>query len=229
MEITYLFIFTVIIIVWFAIYGACVGFLRLFLYLIGLVLSIVLMVKCTPYVSDFLIQNTPIQNTVETYVREVFTAGYDDNGNEDEAIENMELPDIAKNLIISNNTDEVYKQLLVEKFADYVAKYISKLLINILAFLVCVILINMLYRFLLAAFEVVDRIPIINGLNRLSGFLAGIVQGLLILELIYLAMIAFSGTEWGSKLYEMAGKNMITAYLYENNLLLMVISSLVLL
>ncbi len=48
-----------------------------------------------------------------------------------EAIRNADLPDVFKDLLLVNNNSEIYKQLGVKTFAQYVGSFMAKLFIDI--------------------------------------------------------------------------------------------------
>ena len=52
-----------------------------------------------------------------------------------EAIRNADIPEIFKSLLTTNNNSEIYEQLGVETFAQYVGSFLSKMIINIISFL----------------------------------------------------------------------------------------------
>ena len=62
------------------------------------------------------------------------------------AIEKADLPDVFKNLLSVNNNSEIYKELGVDTFAQYVGSYLARLIINIVAFLCTFVLITIVLR-----------------------------------------------------------------------------------
>ena len=102
------------------------------------------------------------------------------------AIEMAELPDIFKDLLSENNNDTIYQKLQVETFAQYVAAYLSKLIVNIIAFLATFIFATIIIRAIVLALNVVSELPVIGLVNRLAGGVLGAVGALLIVWTLFI-------------------------------------------
>ena len=72
------------------------------------------------------------------------------------AIEKADLPDVFKNLLSVNNNSEIYKELGVDTFAQYVGSYLARLIINIVAFLCTFVLITIVLRAIVFALDIVS-------------------------------------------------------------------------
>ena len=135
------------------------------------------------------------------------------------AIENLKLPQSMKDALIENNNSEVYQLLGVDRFIEYVSTYLAGMLINaivsVLMFLATFILIQLLVRWL----DLIARLPIIYGLNKIAGALLGLAHGLLLLWVGGLLLDLFSATPLGSSLMDQVRESAWLSFLYQYNLL----------
>ena len=95
-----------------------------------------------------------------------------------EAIQNADLPDVFKNLLTVNNNSEIYKQLGVETFAQYVGGFMAKLFIDIVSFLCTFLLVTIILRAIVFALDIVADLPGIGAVNHLAGALLGVAGAL---------------------------------------------------
>ena len=103
-------------------------------------------------------------------------------------IENSALPSFMKNIILENNNSEIYSELNVSSFPEYVASYISRMAIKIVSFLVTFLLAIIIVRALMAAVDIIGELPVVGLLNRFAGALAGIFVALLIVWIAFLIL-----------------------------------------
>ena len=134
-----------------------------------------------------------------------------------EVIKKADIPDIYKKLLNENNNSEIYRQLGVETFAQYVGSYLAKLLINIVSFLCTFLLVTIVFRAIVFALDIVAELPGIGAVNHLVGGLMGILGALVIVWLLYLILTLFFTTAVGKLLFEMIQDNAFLKVLYEYN------------
>ena len=72
-----------------------------------------------------------------------------------EAIRNADLPDVFKDLLLVNNNSEIYKQLGVKTFAQYVGSFMAKLFIDIVSFLSTFLLVTIIIRAIVFVLDIV--------------------------------------------------------------------------
>lgn len=134
-----------------------------------------------------------------------------------EVIKKADIPDIYKKLLNENNNSEIYRQLGVETFAQYVGSYLAKLLINIVSFLCTFLLVTIIFRAIVFALDIVAELPGIGAVNHLVGGIMGILGALVIVWLLYLIITLFFTTAVGKLLFEMIQDNAFLKVLYEYN------------
>ena len=141
-------------------------------------------------------------------------------------IDSLILPRVLKNDLSSNNTAEKYVEMQVESFGDYLKLQLSTLLIRAITFLILLILIHIIIRIILRLIRILEKIPILHGVNKLFGIFIGIVQALLIIWTAGFFVSILIGTGLLSTVQEVIYSNVILEFFYENNLLLAALSGI---
>ena len=135
-------------------------------------------------------------------------------------IENSALPSFMKNIILENNNSEIYSELNVSSFPEYVASYISRMAIKIVSFLVTFLLAIIIVRALMAAVDILGELPVVGLLNRFAGALAGIFVALLIVWIAFLILTLVYTTAVGKMCFDLIEDSAILTFLYDKNILL---------
>ncbi len=244
----------IVIFLLFMIRGYRRGLIKSLASVISLVASLALVSFVTPYVSQFLQEQTPVYTYVMEKCQESFTVTLDEadektaeseteegdvslkKGNDNDtvgnvagtissqlqknAIEELPLPSVLKNLLIRNNTEKIYKDLAVNSFNDYVPKFMAKLIMNIISFVVTWLIVASFIWLAVMTLDVIANLPIIHGINQMLGLVLGAGQALVIVWIAFLAITVFASTAIGKQLMEMIEKNVLLNQLYNGNVFL---------
>ncbi len=205
------------IILFCAIRGWNRGLLRILYSLISVVLLIGLVSYATPYVSNYIKDNTGIYRVLEQRctqaIRDNGKAKLSDNVNGGSTVAGVSLPEQVTSYITdsgNNLLDQagVY-EILGKKMADWILAGIS----YFVTLLIAGIIVSMIGRSL----RIINRIPVIKGINRTLGIFAGAFQGLILVWLLFMLLSLFAGTEEGKMIIEQIDQSSILRYLYYNN------------
>lgn len=134
-----------------------------------------------------------------------------------QAIEQAELPDIFKTLLSANNNNEIYKELGVETFAQYVGQFLADLVVHIVSFLCSFILISIILRAVVFALDIVADLPVLGLLNRIAGGGVGILCALIIVWVIFVIITLLYITGPGKAVYEAIQNNEMLKLIYDYN------------
>ncbi|NMB43866.1 MAG: hypothetical protein GX995_07025, partial [Clostridiales bacterium] len=160
------------------------GFIRTVFAFFSTIIAIAITLWISPYVSKWIHENDKIVEYVNESVNETFLSDKQDIGNNTtdqvEFIEEMSLPLLMKETLIKNNTSDIYNVIAASSFNDYVANLISMFLINVGTFMVITIIVKIILYIIGSSLDMIGKLPILNGLNRVAGLLAGLVQGIVI-------------------------------------------------
>lgn len=133
------------------------------------------------------------------------------------AIEGAEIPEIFKTLLSTNNNSEIYDELGVETFAQYVGSFLSKLIIHIVAFLCTFLIVTIILRAVIFALDVVSDLPMLGIINRIAGGAVGILCALIVVWIIFVIITLLYVTSFGKEAYELIQSNGMLKIIYEYN------------
>lgn len=135
-------------------------------------------------------------------------------------IENASLPQFLKDQLLENNNSTIYDELGVTNFPNYVAAYISRMVLELISFLVTFLIAIILVKALMFAVNIIGELPVLGMINRIAGGALGLVLALVIVWLGFLVMTLAYSTEAGTACFEMMEKSRILRFLYSSNPLL---------
>ena len=224
----WLFVVVAVYLVSMVLYGHYRRFVRLAVSAVSLVLSLGVVHFGAPSVANLLRSNEVVYQAVEDSVTK-FIQKDDEAENEavDAAppsvqrsiIEEMELPEQLKDALLENNNSEVYEALGVSSFTHYVSRYLANSLINIISFFLLFAAVFGGLRVLSVSLNVVSRLPIISGLNRLAGAVLGGAEGIFFVWIAALLITLFSATAIGELFLNQIESNIWLTWLYDHNML----------
>ena len=112
------------------------------------------------------------------------------------------------------------KSGIYEEMAREMADFINYGIAFFAALIICAILMHFLQDML----DIVSKIPILKGVNKTLGVAAGLLQGLIIIWLFFYLLTLFQNVGWGEMLLSMIQESRFLTVLYENNILLYIIT-----
>ena len=133
------------------------------------------------------------------------------------AIEEAKLPEIFKKGLLANNNTEIYKELKAESFPDYVGAYLSKMIINIIAFLLTFLAVTIILRIIMYAVGLIGELPILHGINRLAGGILGMGTALVVVWILFMVITLLYAAGIATQCLDMVYDNKILTFLYESS------------
>lgn len=214
----------------FAFIGYKRGLIKKVVSLLSLIITLILVSFLTPYISQFIQERTPIYKSIkeqclESIEGQLSAMESNTKSAQVEFINQLALPDSIKNSMIENNNADVYASLAVDQFSDYIAGYLAKWIVNAMSYIVSFVLIIIFLRFAFMTLDIVARLPIINGINKIAGLVVGLVEGVLIMWILFITLTIFINTPIGQSGFAMINESSILTFLYNNNYLLKIITS----
>lgn len=205
-------------------YGHYRGFLRIAVSMVALIATLIIVRMGTPYMTNFLLQNTEIHAAVERGLLGISGAG---EVSEEEVqlpagqrmlIEHLNLPEQMKEALIENNNNEVYSLLGVDAFMDYIGAYLTNMVLNVVCSIILFLIVYIGIRLIMRWLDLLARLPILSGMNQIAGAVLGGVQGLLIIWILSLVVTVCSATVWGRAVLDQIEMTPWLFFLYKNNI-----------
>ena len=231
MTITWLGI-TVLIFLVFACYtGYKRGLIREVVSLLCVFLSMAVVWFINPYVNQFIRENTSVYEKIQTASGSFADSLADGKETMDEEeqkalISSMDIPDLLQKGITENNTALVYQYLAVNTFAGYISGYLANVAVNCLSFLVSYILSSILIHVLAYAMDLLARLPVIRGINKIAGAVVGGMKCIVFVWVGMLVLTILCNTEIGQKGLGLIRGDTVLDFLYDKNIFIRIFTGI---
>ncbi len=205
------------------------GFIRKVVSAVSLVVTLVLVTYLTPQITTFIQDNTSLHENLQEKCSNLFlNEEYNEDVKTDQVlmIENMDLPENIKEMLLENNNTESYDVLAVSGFHDYIGAYLANMIINALAYLLSFLIVWTAIRAILLALDVVTKLPILHGINRLAGGVLGFVYGIVLVWIAFLLVTILCNGDLGRQFFGLISENPFLLFLYNQNVIMKIVFGL---
>lgn len=223
MDMSGLFAVVIIILAGFTLHGYIKGLVRVVFSLVSIFLTIAFVTWMTPYVSDFL-EKTPVyQNIQEKCVESIQGKAQAEMEQETEnqeplTIAGIEIPKEWQELL-SHKTVETADGILEQSgIYEEVGDYVAGIIINIIACIITFIIVFLVLRILVNILDIVAKLPVLNCMNHLGGTIAGALEGVVVIWILFFVITLCQSSELCQRLLQDINQNSFLKILYENNL-----------
>ena len=207
------------------------GFLKIAVSLAITIASIFLVMAISPHISAWLQESTVVEETVKNKLEEMIEMP---EGMSPETLASVEipreqqivliegagLPGMIRDMLLENNNNEAYEALGVTNFVDYIGAYITKLIADILSFLIAWIVVTIIARVLMGVIGIIDKLPVIGGVNKLAGAVVGAGIALIIVWILFILVTLLYNTTVGQACMTDIAASQILTKLYDGNILM---------
>lgn len=193
--------------------GLTGSLIKILSFVLSLVIAFILFVP----ISNFVINNTQIDENIENSIREIIISN---NTQTETAEEKSEMPTAITNYI-NQKVEEVADEAKAT-VAEVVAKDVSQTIVKAGIWIALFIIARIALIFLKLITSIIARLPVIKQFDKLGGIIYGLIEGLIIIY-IALAVISFIAPMINGTLAADINKSYIGSIMYNNNLLLNVI------
>ena len=202
------------------------GLVNVIVKIAGFILAAILACTCYQRLATYLYDNYAFGQKINDSVKEFISIDAEVEHSEEEYIN---LTNILNKFKLQNRIDLKEEEKQLDEgiaLTDVVAKKITNYIMNIIAFLgifIAVILIASIVGLILSA---VCLIPGLKEVNRIGGFAVEIILAILKLWVVLGIVSLLSPMEFMSWIIEQIEKSIIVEFLYNNNLLVGLISKI---
>lgn len=221
----YLLTAVVIILLFGAVKGYRRGFLRLAVWFAGLIAVLFIVTKLSPYVSNFLLDNTSFHDNIREKIISVYenrdgetlsAPGDRENIN---AIDSFGYPRLISDYLKSNIKSEIYEKLAISLFEEYISGYLATLSIKAGTFAGLFALLAIIEFVIIMAIRILEKIPVLRTFNRLLGMATGLTLSLVFIWVFFIGVMMFFGNSFGGWVFAQVQSSRFLAFLFNNNIL----------
>lgn len=200
------------------------GFIKEIVSFFFVFLSLSLAWAINPYINEFLVQKTPIYNTIqETCTNFVQSQGEEkaeyETDSTGDLIDGLKLPDLLRKNLEENNNAETYAALSVGTMTEYVSGYLARTVINGLSYVLAYILSTIMIRLIVYVLNLIAGLPVLKTANKLTGGAVGFLKGIVFIWIAFLVLTVLCSTEIGKTALELIEKDTLLSTLYQYDLL----------
>lgn len=210
--------------------GLCKGFIKKSVSALTIILTLTLVTWVTPHITTFIEEKTSVGTSLQESCSEMFLSDeYNENVRNDQVhmIENMNLPDNIKELLLENNNDEAYRLLKVSSFHQYVGAYIASMIISAMSYLISFVIVWTAIKATLLALDVVAKLPVLKGVNKTAGGILGFIQGIILTWVFFLLAAVLCNGEMGQQFMKLIHENPFLTFLYNYNFIMKIVLGLI--
>lgn len=209
--------------------GYMKGFIRIAVSLVATIFTLIVVGMFSGQVGDLIVEHTVLDEALETkfvnmlFGDDIYLANYEDLSEELTLSEQItlingtDLPEFLKDATLENNNSEIYEQLGASTFSEYIGRYLSNWVIDVLAFIVTFLVTWIIVRVVVFSLDVIANLPVLKGFNRVIGAILGLEFALVFVWLFYLALSIVYSTEFGQQCYVWIEESALLTMLYDNN------------
>lgn len=221
-QMNWLILFVLAILIFYAYTGVRRGLIKTVFVMFSTIVALILTGMIAPNISKSVQKNDKIIALVSENIEKVID--FSDMGSktseEVDFIDKLTLPSSMKNALLENNTVDMYKAMAVNNFKSYISNYLTRTMINAVVFIFVFFAIKIGLMVLSKTLDLISKLPILNGLNKTAGLIAGLLHGTIIIWIGCIIINIFISTSLGQYMYGQISSSVILSLIYNNNLLL---------
>lgn len=207
------------------------GFIKEIVSFFFVFLSLSLAWAINPYINEFLMQKTPIYNTIqETCTNFVQSQGEEkaeyETDSTGDLIDGLKLPDLLRKNLEENNNAETYAALSVGTMTEYVSGYLARTVINGLSYVLAYILSTITIQLIVYVLNLIAGLPVLKTANKLTGGAVGFLKGIVFIWIAFLVLTVLCSTEIGKTALELIEKDTLLSTLYQYDPLVRIFSKI---
>ena len=206
------------------------GFVKEIVSVFFMLISFLLVWAVNPYVNTFVKEYTPVYDTIQDKCQTLVSEQIGnkktlDKEEQNQVMENMELPDLLKNALVENNTAETYRYLAVSTFTEYISDSLAVMAVNGISFLISFVLSAAVIKLLGFILNVLTKLPVINGINKIAGAAVGGIKCIIFIWIAFLVLTLLCNTTLGQQGMALIQQDAFLNFLYSQNVLVKVFMS----
>lgn len=220
-----LLIVVLIIMALFTLWGYWRGFIRVAFSLVALVVMVLLVSWLSPYMNSFLREHTPLQEQISQrcaeLVREIAQEQVQGEAREQLAAAErqggIQLPAQWREQLAEKTAGALDRALEDTGMYQEVGTYLGDLILSGISFVVTFTLVGIILKIAIHLLDIVAKLPVLKGINRILGAAAGLAEGLLaVWALLFIITLACT-SQWGQQAMASIQESRLLTFLYQHN------------
>ena len=196
--------------------GYRMGLVKVLLYIAILILSVALSGFLVRPISLAIKEHTSLYENVQESVKEVIDEQeFADAVSIEEFVGELPFPEY----VLDAAEEQVRTVSGTEAIKDIVAGVIASKIFNAIIYIGLMVIIYVGLAIVAGALNVITMLPVIKEVNKLAGFAAGLVEGMIILWVLFILIQACGSESWAQEIFVQINDNEFLSFIYNNNLI----------
>lgn len=120
---------------------------------------------------------------------------------------------------IASSEIDVFETLEAIGLGEVIGDYLADMILQVAAFQITLMLVGVLVHGIAFSLGIAARLPVLHGINKMVGLALGLVEGVLVVWVLFLAITVFSTTTLGGELLVMISDSSFLSWIYRKNFL----------
>lgn len=172
------------------------GLVQMVFCTLSFIVAVIITNIAAPYAAQLVCDNTSWDESISKSISESFENA-------------VEIPEAMQTVM---NDANIYGNQAADKIAG--------IIITTVTYTVLFAIIMTILRLIGSTLKIVNRIPIVRGVNRLAGGVIGAVEGLFIVWMCFVVIMIIGSTPAGRYVYEQIESSAILSFLCDKNIIL---------
>ena len=227
-EINWLMVVTAAILIVAGLLGYINGLIKTILNLVLGAVTFALVVFVSPYVCDYLQEQTPLPGFIQTKVESIVLEKAEEKLQEGISLEQLgldglveELPFLPamKDAVLESERFQEQATQEVRELASDIGAVVAEKVIVLIGYFSTFVVVFVALRILAFVLDVIGHLPLINGINKMTGLVAGLAEGLVVVWILGIGLTLIGTTELGQSAALCVRESKVLSVIYEYNLL----------
>ncbi len=219
---------TVAILIVASMLGYINGLIKTVLNLVLGVVTLVLVVLVSPKVCTFLQEQTPLPGYIQTKAESIVMEQADKKLQEgisleelglDEFVEELPFLPAMKDAVLESEQFQAQSEQGVKNLATYVGQVVADKVIVLIGYFATFVVVFVALRILAFVLDIIGHFPLINGINKMTGLIAGLAEGLVVVWILGIGLTLIGTTELGQSAALCVQESKFLSVIYGYNLL----------
>lgn len=206
------------------------GFIRILVSLVSMLVLMVLVAWLNPYIADFIKGHTEIYEDLTEYCSQKvqdmaegrIEASVEEHIGEkvsevEEEIPGITLPELWTRQLIEKTGVTVTDMVEGSGIYRQVGAYLADWALRGFSFLVSLVLAAIVLHLVIGLLDIVSKLPVVNGVNRMMGGVAGLLIGVVAVWLLMLVIAIACTSQFGQNMLACIEESGLLTFLYKHN------------
>ena len=227
-DINWLMVVTAAIFIVAGMLGYINGLIKTILNLVLGAMTLVLVVMVSPRVCTFLQEQTPLPGYIQSKAEGIVIEKAEEKLQEGITLEQLgadaiveELPFLPalKDAVLESEQFQGQASQRVQELAANIGKVVAEKVIILISYFTTFVVVFVALRIIAFVLDIIGRLPLINGINKMTGLVAGLAEGLVVVWILGIGLTLISTTDLGQSAAVCVQQSKFLSVIYGYNLL----------